>query len=426
MYEHNPELELRRQSFLRRRRLIRLTSLGICCLLVIFICVYFFTDAVVRLSPGLESAPGNGEWTMFRHDPARTGSTEPVGKPQGRLKWTFTTGAAIHSSPTVVDGVVYCGSQDGRLYALDAATGAKLWEFPTGSWVESSPAVVSGVVYFGSNDGHLYALDAATGARLWDFPARYAVRSSPAVADGAVYFGADDWRIYALDAATGAELWSREVKGTVISSPVVTRGVVAAGSLDGFFYALDARPGRVRLEFQTKTTITASPAAADGTAYFATSTGVLYAVDITARNWPLENRLKIFWEALYLYRAAPRPPPPSGFLWSARLAPGGVSSPALVDGVLYLGTGSGVAAVDTATRQVRWDFPTGVRMSSSPAVAGNVVYIGGEDGRLYALDRSTGVKLWDYLTGDKITSSPALAGGILYVGSHDGTLYAFE
>ena len=63
--------------------------------------------------------------------------------------------------------MVYVGSEDFNVYALNASTGAKLWSYTTGSWVHSSPAVANGVVYVGSDDGNVYALNASTGAKLW-------------------------------------------------------------------------------------------------------------------------------------------------------------------------------------------------------------------------------------------------------------------
>jgi outer membrane protein assembly factor BamB len=56
----------------------------------------------------------------------------------------------------VANGVVYVGSDDGNLYALDAGTGAKLWSYAAGG-VDSSPTVVNGVVYVGSDDHKIYA-----------------------------------------------------------------------------------------------------------------------------------------------------------------------------------------------------------------------------------------------------------------------------
>ena len=59
--------------------------------------------------------------------------------------------------------------RDCNLYALNASTGAKLWSYTTGVAINSSPAVVNGVVYIGSEDGTVYALNASTGAKLWSY-----------------------------------------------------------------------------------------------------------------------------------------------------------------------------------------------------------------------------------------------------------------
>ena len=87
--------------------------------------------------------------------------------------------------------MVYVGSDDDNIYALNAATGAKLWSFYTGFAVESSPAVANGVVYVGVDGSHVYALNAATGAYLWSYITGSGVYSSPAVANGVVYVGSD-------------------------------------------------------------------------------------------------------------------------------------------------------------------------------------------------------------------------------------------
>lgn len=80
--------------------------------------------------------------------------------------WTFETGGEIYSSPTVVGGLLYIGSSDSNLYALDARTGNEQWRYSTGGAVTSSPIVVDGTVYVGSNDSHLHAVDAAAAAEF--------------------------------------------------------------------------------------------------------------------------------------------------------------------------------------------------------------------------------------------------------------------
>jgi len=64
----------------------------------------------------------------------------------------------VDSSPVVAAGRVYIGSNDGKLYVLDAATGRKISEFDAGAGLSASPAIADGKVVIGSQDGTLYAL----------------------------------------------------------------------------------------------------------------------------------------------------------------------------------------------------------------------------------------------------------------------------
>ena len=84
----------------------------------------------------------------------------------------------------MADGIVYVGSNDRNVYALEAATGKLVWKYATGDPVVSSPAVADGIVYIGSEDGKVYALGAATGKLVWKYATGGQVWSSPAVADG--------------------------------------------------------------------------------------------------------------------------------------------------------------------------------------------------------------------------------------------------
>ncbi len=94
-------------------------------------------------------------------------------------------------------GVAYDGSEaTGKVYALNAKTGAVKWIYPTGTSVRASPAVANGVVYIGSRNNNLYALNAQTGALLWSYATGGEVESSPVVTNGMVYVGSDDGKVY--------------------------------------------------------------------------------------------------------------------------------------------------------------------------------------------------------------------------------------
>src|SRR5450755_1371924 len=79
--------------------------------------------------------------TMFRGDLAHSAQyAQGLPKLNG-VKWTFHTHGEVISSPAVVAGVVYVGSTDGNLYAIDEESGALRWKFATGARIPSSPAV---------------------------------------------------------------------------------------------------------------------------------------------------------------------------------------------------------------------------------------------------------------------------------------------
>jgi outer membrane protein assembly factor BamB len=226
----------------------------------------------------------------------------------GTIRWMFqTAGHNVQAGPSVAGGVVYVGGDDQNLYALDAATGAKLWSFNGGTPILSAPAVVNGVVYLGA--GALYALNASDGRQLWSGLATAAgVSASPAVSGGRVFVGAytpgvrGTPNFYAFNsagcgAAFCSPLWSTvvglpppavgELDG-IQSSAAVDQGSVYVGAPDGKVYALDPSNGAVRWAGLTHgsqitslqpnpTPIESSPAVANGVVYVSSFDGYLYA-----------------------------------------------------------------------------------------------------------------------------------------------------
>lgn len=112
---------------------------------------------------------------MFRGDITHSGIYKGQGpKSFEKVKWVFKTDGWVISSPTLTDGVLYVGSDDGKLYAIDADKGQEKWHFATtggfaGGPIRSTAAIVNGTVYFSSYDGFFYALEAATGKLKWKF-----------------------------------------------------------------------------------------------------------------------------------------------------------------------------------------------------------------------------------------------------------------
>ncbi len=341
-------------------------------------------------------------WPMFRHDPRHTGYSTSTAPNTNNTAWTYKTDGHVHSSPAVVDGVVYVGSDDHYVYALNATSGTLIWRYYTGGEVQSGPAVVDGKVYVGSWDRNVYALNATTGALVWSYRTSGWVRSCPLVADGRVYVSSWDGNVYALDAATGALIWSYTTASGpsgsgVVSSPAVSGGVVYVGSEGGNVYALNASTGALIWSYHTGYHAVPSPAVVDGVVYGGTH-GRFFALNAStgALIWRYYVRLCFH------------------------------SSPAVSGGVVYVGSlNYNVYALNASTGALIWSYYTGAPVQSSPAVADGKVFVGSADHNVYALDAATGALLWSYTTGDKVISSPAVAGGVVYVGSYDGKIYAF-
>ncbi|MDA1305926.1 MAG: PQQ-binding-like beta-propeller repeat protein, partial [Acidobacteria bacterium] len=172
-------------------------------------------------------------WPQFRNTPTLSGVTTATLPATLRLQWTFEARANIDSSAAIVNNVVYVGSGDGKLLAIDAATGKQRWAYQAVSdnygIGESSPAVANGIVYIGDLSGVFHAVDAATGKARWTFKTGAEIKSSPVVSAGKVLIGSYDGYLYALDAATGTQAWKVQTDNYVHATPAIWNGVAYFG-----------------------------------------------------------------------------------------------------------------------------------------------------------------------------------------------------
>jgi eukaryotic-like serine/threonine-protein kinase len=425
------------------------------------------------IAASLAAASAHGE-AMFRGGASHDGVYDAQAPRQfHRVKWVFPTGNRVVSSPVMEGGVVYFGSDDGNVYAVDAKDGRQLWKRATGGAVSATPAVSGGTLFVGSFDGRFYALNAASGAVRWKFTTggerRFEAKglhgmspktqtffdpydiflSSPVIADGRVYFGSGDGNLYALDAASGELRWKFATGDVVHASPAYADGVVYVGSFDSRLYAVDARTGKELWRFQggedplvhNQVGFQSSPAVVDGVVYTGCRDSNLYAIDAKTgkEKWRVNNAGS----------------------WV-------ISSPAVVNGkIVYATSDSSLFhVVDAADGKSLVKQSTRAFVFSSAAIAGGVVVQGVLNGTLEARDLATGELLWDFrtessrenvawaLTADRrfnvpmlyrsnageaeivatakqlavgsMFSSPLVAGGVVYVGSTDGNLYALE
>jgi outer membrane protein assembly factor BamB len=372
-----------------------LIALGIILCLVL--------SPVIALIPAntAQAQPADSAWPMFGQNPQRTGRSPYSGPEVPKLKWSFTTGDLIESSPAIgADGTIYVGSSDGKLYAINP-DGSQKWSFTTGGQIFSSPAIgADGTIYVGSADNKLYAIN-PDGSQKWSFTTGYWIGSSPAIGDdGTIYFGSYDNKLYAIN-PDGSQKWSFTTGDSVACSPAIgADGTICVGSYDNKLYAINP-DGSQKWSFTTGDMIFSSPAiAADGTIYFGSDDNKLYAIN-----------------------------PDGSQKWSFTTGYWIVSSPAIgADGTIYVGSDDWKLYAINPDGSQKWSFTTGGMVFSSPAIgADGTIYVGSYDNKLYAINPN-GTRKWSATTtGDRVVSSPAIgADGTIYFGSHNGKLYALN
>ncbi len=362
---------------------------------------------------------------MFHGGPTHTGVYPATAGSYGGVAWRTETGGPVRSSPVVTGGVVYVGSNDGHLYALDAARGAVRWRYDAGSPVSSTPAVAGNTIVFSATDGSVQAVSLA-GRRLWRTPTGRDAKlpwgyesgdvwtSSPVIVGQSVLVGSGDGGLYRLSLASGKVEWRAATGGRVRSSPAVARNLAVVGSYDGQLYAFDVASGKERWRFATKgidfksdtfgydrKSIQSSPAIAGDLVLAGARDGFLYAVDLDSgkQRWVMDH--KVSWVNC---------------------------SVAVSDGLVFTGTSDGafLQAIDLATGTQRWRADTLGVIWSSPVVSGDKVYTVTTRGPVIAFDKESGRELWRVRYGAGSFSSPTISGNRMYLGTEDGGIYAID
>ena len=136
--------------------------------------------------------------------------------------------------------IVLVGSEDGNLYAYDAERGGNaLWTFRTGSKIWSTPVIKNGIVYFGSHDNHIYAVNVLDGAEEWRFKTGGVVAGKPLLFDGLVVVGSFDKNLYGLEAESGVKSWQLQGDNWFWAGAVANGSTIFAPNMDGNIYAVD-------------------------------------------------------------------------------------------------------------------------------------------------------------------------------------------
>lgn len=399
-----------------------------------------------------------------------------------RKLWDFNVGDIdVLAEPVITEYLVLQGTTEGYLYAVNltgnrnalveatwdhSATRRVVWKFKADGAVNTAVTLVDGIVYFGSNGGTIYALKEYEGTVVWktkvDSPEPGARKqfTVPLYADGKLYVGGANKRLYCMDAASGKILWQIELPDWIRAKPAMTSQGLLVATVDGTL-ACVSRAGQLKWSMQVSThQVYADLVAADDTVLVSDS-------DLWLRR--ISAKGEILWKRSLLSSFQNE----EGERIFTDFLSGGTyyqSKPTAADGKVYFGNPAGfLFCVDAETGEELWKFEMGAAISVGPAIGEGKVFAGqqggerffyavnaktGElewkqtvpggwvwgsaaydDGMVYVptvngycvcLDAKNGHIVWMYPTAKSVPAEPAIDGDLVYFGSWSGSLYAFD
>ena len=343
------------------------------------------------------------------------------------LKWVYPDSGsigAVLSSPTIRGGRVYCGSDDSKLYCLDASDGSLIWSYDAPDAIRSSaaPAYNSSEekweIYFGCQDGYVYALrdTGLSWLEIWTKDLGAVVGSSPALWGDSLYVGCDDDSIHCLKKSDGNQVWAVYLYGDISSSPAVNfDNIVYIGSKSDTLYALSCADGTVQRTYGTCGDVVAP-------AYITYQTGRLCAGSYASGTAGSDTMYVIDSSTFSTYWK---------YSDGGSLARTYTSCFSPNDTTLYFGNDNNhLYCLNLPNTSQVYKYDAGDDIHSSTLYWNGVVYFGSNNDEFYGLDDSNQQPKpnWPFVANGDFQSSPAISitDSLVVVGSSDGHIYGFK
>lgn len=249
------------------------------------------------------------------------GTLHAINALSGKFCWKFKTGGTIHNAPNfdLKTNRLLLASEDGSLYALNAVDGQSVWEYKSQDQIRCFPTILGRQCFVAGCDGNLHIIDLDNGTAIARVPLDAPTGSTPTVSGNRIFFGTEGNEFLAVQ-------WKAEAKNAEViwryKTPSIVRGPAAGkddlivfSGMDRTVQALDVETGKERWTFRTKGRMEYSgPVIVDDRVYVPSSDSFLYVLDF---------RTGIKLDAIEL---SGKP----------------LGSPAVVDGLLVIGTDDGV------------------------------------------------------------------------------------
>lgn len=404
---------------------------------IVILCSSILPMDVGNSEEGFTLAQDPEDWPMFQLHYNHSAYRDADAPDTNEIKWKFNLTRDddsdwVVSSPMIVDGFIYIGSDDGNLYKIDIEDGTIIWNYTANSdtiasfW--SSPCVDEENDMVFVNAGGLHAVDMETGEQEWYFETSLREFSSPVVYDGVVFFGTYDQYVYALDEFTGDVIWYYEA------------GEYEAGQ------KVEGSGGAVSTTLAITETMVfgAEQTTYSGEGYYSD-----YNIFALPREDPNSNGVIEHSEIIWKYEIGEHVP----LIDFGVPIEGGeaFSSPTVNEelGQVYIGSrdmyfyclalepdGDGLDndgdGIFDNEGELIWRFAADNEIFPTATYHNGTIFFGSgtystdNPGSIYALSETDGSLVWTYDNSDGFLSSPLVADGKVFIGANDDRMYVFD
>ncbi len=338
-------------------------------------------------------------WSSFRGSVARTGVTTDSLLPPLKQVWSFQMQGAVDGSPIIYNGVIYVGSRNHHLYALDGKNQRELWRYDAGAPLRSTPTLHGDTLFFGDDDGTMHAVQSLGGTARWRLPLRGKIFASAGVGAGLIISATQAGRVLALNPTSGETIWEHVDGSPFYASPALLGNLVIVANGPGQVKGLDIASGKPRWTFQASNQIRATPACHDGLALIATMDGSVALLDI---------------------RTGER-------LWQRSLGVPISASPVLTRERAFAAGQEGIVfAINRNDGNRLWATKTSGQIAASPVLCGPTLLVIDTEGNISLIDADTGKISAQLALGAPVFASPAVFGIWCVVGTRQGSIYLLE
>ncbi len=405
----------------------------------------------------------------------------------GALLWKFKAEGGIAASPVIDIDTVYFCSRDERLYALNRFTGELKWKFNISSNPASAPVIYKDSISMISEDGILYGIDKGTGAEKWRIKIEKGLNINLSSSDAVLFAGTDD--LYAINTADGKPRWRFNEKakelyqmellrlkvegerrltedekrllrlrdyfsidGKISSSPIIEGNDIIFATDKGYIYLVNRTTGAIKWRFKTGVMSFLQPVADKEAVYVAGDDSNIYAVNAVSgkTRWKQGlyseiERMRMGRKALYALDNNKRlysiKRDNGKINWSYRME-GNANDIAVMQAldreviILLIDSKEIQALFDNGTERLSDTKITNVDSSYlavdnlSAEQAGQMLFLGSEDGNLYAIELIPNEKRftvrWQAQLEKRLTGLPVLYNDSIFSVTTDGEIIGID